>query len=298
VNAGKVHGWRSAKGQRLRPGPNGLKTSRKQVQYCAGEAFIPTSLTPGGPNPVSFLRLIPNILQDQKKIWMFPAKLARGQYWKPAVIFAVITGALFMLDPYDPSYFRHTRQFHLLNIIVSGHNATVAMWLVMLGAMAIGLLRSDSYMKNTVWYACQALIDSELLTQVLKGIDRRLRPQDVMTYRHYLDSWFQDKGPWYAGPGSFPSGHEIAAISIATAFAIRYRHHSWAPWTAYGMAGIIGISRITLLSHFPSDVFAGAFLGYVIARYVVLAESPLAVVAEEEASQQEEVVRVSAAGWR
>ena len=253
-------------------------------------------MTPGGPKPVSLLRLIPNILQDQKKIWLFPAKLARGQYWKPAVIFVVITGALFMVDPYDPSYFRHAHQFYYLDVIVSGHNAMLAMWLVMLGAMAIGLVLSDSYMKNTVLYACQALIDSELLTQVLKGIDRRLRPQDVMTYRHFLDSWFRDKGPWYAGPGSFPSGHEIAAISIATVFAVRYRHHFWAPWTAYGMAGIIGISRITLLSHFPSDVFAGAFLGYVIARHVVLAEPHLAVAAEEEVSQQEEVVRASAAG--
>lgn len=201
-----------------------------------------------------------------------------------------------MVDPYDPSYFRTTHQFYYFNAVVSGHNATMAMWLVMLGSLAIGLLRSDFYIKETVYYAFEALLDSELLTQVLKGIDRRLRPQDVMTYRHFFDSWFHDKGPWYAGPGSFPSGHMIAAISIATVFAVRYRHHSWAPWAAYSLAGIIGFSRITLLSHFPSDVFAGAFLGYVIARYVVLAESHPAAAADFEVSQQEEeIARAGAA---
>jgi membrane-associated phospholipid phosphatase len=36
------------------------------------------------------------------------------------------------------------------------------------------------------------------------------------------------------------------------------------------MAGVIGFSRMTLSSHFPSDVFMGAALGYSITRYAVL----------------------------
>ncbi len=163
------------------------------------------------------------------------------------------------------------------------------MWVVMLGALTWGVVLRDVYMKNTFYYALETLLNSELLAQILKGIDRRLRPQDVLTYHHIWDSWFRDKGSWYAGPGSFPSGHMIAAISIASVFAIRYRHHRWVPWTAYGLAGTIGFSRLTLLSHFPSDVFAGAFLGYVIARYIVLAELPAAAAVELELTQQEEV---------
>ena len=60
----------------------------------------------------------------------------------------------------------------------------------------------------------------------------------------------------YLGPGGFPSGHTIAAFSIATVFAERYHRHRWVPWTAYGLAGLIGFSRVTLQAHFPSDVFA------------------------------------------
>ena len=39
---------------------------------------------------------------------------------------------------------------------------------------------------------------------------------------------------------------------------------------AYGAAALVGFSRISLLSHFPSDMFMGATLGYSITRFVVL----------------------------
>lgn len=222
--------------------------------------------------PVSLRLLIPNVILDQIKIWSFPWQMRK--HWRPAVLFTAVTCLLFTIDPFDPGYFRSTRAFHTFNLIVSGHNATVAMWAVMIGALVIGVARPDQYLRHTFYYAFEALLDAELLTQVLKGIDRRVRPQDVHVYRHIFDTWFQDKGPWYAGPGSFPSGHMIAAISIATVFAVRYAHHRWAPAAAYGGAAIIGFSRITLLSHFPSDVFAATVIGYVIARHVVLGGRP------------------------
>ncbi len=196
--------------------------------------------------------------------------LLQGEQWRPTLLFVAVTCLFFSIDPFDPRYFRHAQRFHEFNLVVSGHHATVAMWAVMIVALLAGLLRSDRYLTHTFLYAAEAVIDSEILTQIFKGIDRRVRPQDFHDYGHFLASWFRDPGSWYAGPGSFPSGHMIAAISIATVFAIRYRRSRWAPWTAYGAAALIGFSRITLLSHFPSDVFAATVLGYVIARYVVL----------------------------
>ena len=61
------------------------------------------------------------------------------------------------------------------------------------------------------------------------------------------------------GFGGFPSGHIVAAFSVATVFANRYRAHRWVPWVAYGLAG--GLSRLNA-PHFPSGIFFGAALGY------------------------------------
>jgi membrane-associated phospholipid phosphatase len=57
---------------------------------------------------------------------------------------------------------------------------------------------------------------------------------------------------------------------VATVVASRYHKHAWVPWVAYGFATAISFSRVTTLSHFPSDVFLGAALGYTITRYQVL----------------------------
>ena len=57
--------------------------------------------------------------------------------------------------------------------------------------------------------------------------------------------------------------------------AERYHERRWVPWVAYKLAGAVGFSRVTLQEHFPSDIFAGAFLGFLIAHYDVLqAHSP------------------------
>jgi len=53
-------------------------------------------------------------------------------------------------------------------------------------------------------------------------------------------------------------------------FAERYRSHRWVPWVAYGLAGVVGLSRLNVQAHFPSDIFLGAALGYSISHFVVL----------------------------
>jgi undecaprenyl-diphosphatase len=57
---------------------------------------------------------------------------------------------------------------------------------------------------------------------------------------------------------SFPSGHTITTFALAVVLAKGYP--SW-KIPIYGLACLIGFSRIYLDSHFASDVFAGAVLG-------------------------------------
>ena len=57
---------------------------------------------------------------------------------------------------------------------------------------------------------------------------------------------------------SFPSGHTVTAFATALAlgwFAPRLR------WPLFALAVLIGLSRVGVGAHYPSDVLAGAALG-------------------------------------
>lgn len=60
---------------------------------------------------------------------------------------------------------------------------------------------------------------------------------------------------------SFPSGHTTAAFSTMTAlFLMGNKKYSW---TAFIFAFLMGIARIYLVVHFPSDVLGGIVVGLV-----------------------------------
>jgi len=236
----------------------------------------PTAKSPSPPvsiyeeRPISWKSLVPDVLHDQRPIWTFPAKLARGEDWKPALGIAVAWGGLVALDPHDSPYFRNNSAFSGFNRGLSGTNTALATVLVPASFYALGLVRKDSYAAHTSLLAGEAVADSEILAWVLKNATGRLRPSAIPPGGSYSDTWFETYRPLLRGDGSFPSAHAIAAFSVATVFARRYGNHRWVPWVAYGTASLVGFSRVTLQAHFPSDVFAGAAFGYIISRYVVM----------------------------
>ncbi|MGB0664914.1 MAG: phosphatase PAP2 family protein [Pontibacterium sp.] len=63
---------------------------------------------------------------------------------------------------------------------------------------------------------------------------------------------------------SFPSGHSAAAFVFAT--TLSHYYPSGAP-LFYGLASMIGLSRVLLGVHFPSDIVAGAALGMLCATF-------------------------------
>jgi hypothetical protein len=74
---------------------------------------------PSSDRDVSLKQLVPNILEDQKSMWSFPSRFAKGKDLIPTAAFAVIGTALVVgADAPAARYFRNTPAF-------GGYNRTL-----------------------------------------------------------------------------------------------------------------------------------------------------------------------------
>jgi hypothetical protein len=193
---------------------------------------IPSSAsqtTPIVDRPVSWKLLFPNLINDQERIWTFPGRLVQGQNWIPTTAVVGTTVGLIALDPTAAAYFRGTSTFHGFNNVISGNATSVGIVAFPISLYAVGWLRKDSKMQRTALFAGEAVADAEILTTVLKAATRRLRPSDIPAGKDFSDTWFKSSRSHLLGNGSFPSGHTIAAFSVATIIVRRYRNHRWVP---------------------------------------------------------------------
>ncbi len=235
-----------------------------------GQTFGPAPAPEPFDRPVSWKLLLPNLLSDQKQIWSFPARLAQGQDWLPTAAILGTTAGLIALDPIEGRYFRRTSAFHSFNDVFTGDATLAGVIAAPVSLYTVGLIKKDAKMQHTALLAGEAVADSELVATLMKDATLRVRPAAIPPNGNFSDTWFQSSGSLLRGRGSFPSGHAIAAFSVATVTARRYGNHRWVPYTAYGLAALVGFSRLTLTAHFLSDVFVGSALGYSISRFAVL----------------------------
>lgn len=216
--------------------------------------------------------LFTNFLEDQQSIWTFPARLDQPRDFVPTLVAGGITAGLILgADPPIAHYFRNTGSFGDFNHVFNGHNTTIGPILAPAGLLVMGLVTKDKKMKDTALFSAEAVADAELVAAVLKTVTGRARPGDISAHSGFGDSFLEGKSAF--DRGGFPSGHTIAAFSMATIISRRYgKTHRWVPWAAYGVATAVGFSRVSLSAHFASDVFMGGVLGYSISRFTVLHE--------------------------
>jgi membrane-associated phospholipid phosphatase len=225
---------------------------------------------PASDREVSWKSLPKDFLHDQKKIWLFPTELAKGKHWVPTLVIVGGTAVLIATDKYTMPYFRnHQGQLDDVNDVFDSYITTAEVIAVPASLMVAGYARHDRYQVNTAILCAEAYADSAVVDLAIKAVTRRKRPIDVPLGQPFDDTFFSGgKSPFHGS--SFPSGHTAGVFSVATVVANRYRNHKWVPWLAYSFATAIGFSRVTTASHFPSDVFLGAALGYTVTKYVVL----------------------------
>lgn len=97
-----------------------------------------------------------------------------------------------------------------------------------------------------------ALTISQSITYGLKSLLSRERPYKILENLNTFDIILKDY--------SFPSGHSSASFTIATIIAMTIPRISV---IVFPIALIIGISRIYLGVHYPTDVAAGIVLGII-----------------------------------
>ncbi len=243
----------------------------QELKAQSAEANAATAAEPSAVQDIeiSWKQLPKRILQDQKDIWLFPTQLAKGRHRIPTLAVVGGTAGLIVADPHAMPYFRtHAGNLDDFNDAFDGPITSAEIGIVPVAFFLIGKIRHDSYASKTGLLTGEAYVDGQIVDLAIKAITRRKRPSEVAVGAPFNDTFFNTtKSPVGS---SFPSGHAVEAFAAATVVAHRYGHHRWVPWVAYGCAMVISLSRVTTRSHFPSDVFLGAALGYSIARFEVL----------------------------
>ena len=153
-----------------------------------------------------------------------------------------------LLDGGTKGFFGSDRRFTFLgdNGQVAGQATIVAPVAAML--LLGGRFSSDQQFRSTTYDVAQALAVTTAWTYALKKGLPRTRP---------------DASDRLA----FPSGHTSNAFAWATVVDHHYGHRLGIP--AYGVAGLIGASRLEKNKHHLSDVIAGAAIGAIVGRTVV-----------------------------
>lgn len=112
------------------------------------------------------------------------------------------------------------------------------------------------------FYALVALAFGLLCTNiVLKHMVGRIRPWLVVEGLIHLVE--------ISDPNSFPSGHTCAAFAAGCTWA-RFAQKGWIKVLATGQAVLMGLSRLYVGVHFPTDVLIGAVVGILCAWLALL----------------------------
>lgn len=126
-----------------------------------------------------------------------------------------------------------------------------------------GLVAGGFYLageKDTAYLLTSALAKVAWTTTALKSISQRPRPGVTNPNVNFVGD-YQIKNN-----RSFPSGHTTGAFAVATVLSEQYPQYT--PHF-YTYSTLVGISRIYCGVHYPTDVLAGAVLGYVIGNSTI-----------------------------
>lgn len=141
---------------------------------------------------------------------------------------------------------------HLFLLLTDTAKPLVVLILILL--FVWGFIKKSNKLKLTALQILGALIVTTIVVVLLKHAVGRPRP--FVTYPFL----------WHASSKSnpsFPSGHTAVTFVIATILTLNYRK-GYIAIVFFGWAMLVAYSRLDLGMHYPSDVLAGAVIGFII----------------------------------
>lgn len=218
------------------------------------------------------------VIKDQGRILSSPFRI-KGTDWLIWGGVALVTG---ILIAYDEPIYREFKKFqennpwvddispHITKLGDGGVNLGIA------GAFFLGgLVFNDKHAKETARLVLMTFIHTGIVVQLGKHLTSRRRPFINDEYEVGIDHWYGPQGFFkrYSEPmakyDAFPSGHTISIFGTATVIAEMYKKTVVVPILCYSLATLTGLSRVTEDTHWLSDVFLGAVLGFAIGKFVV-----------------------------
>ena len=200
------------------------------------------------------LPLLRNFAEDQQAIWTSPARLR----WQDADWLVPLGGAaeaFFSADQQTELHMfggtktvRWSRDFSDYGAgALVGAAGGLYLW---------GRMTHEEHTREAGFLSGEALVDALAVSSSLQWMTGRERP-----------SADGAAGRFGRGGNSFPSDHAAAAWSVASVIAHEYP----GPLTkalVYGLAAGVSLSRVTGKEHFPSDVFVGSAIGWLVGERV------------------------------
>ena len=106
-----------------------------------------------------------------------------------------------------------------------------------------------------------SLISAGFVVRLLKWVIGRPRP------KVWIEHDISNLSPYsfMSEFNAFPSGHTQTAFTVAFLLTLLIPRHKI---TFFAIAGLIGISRVALLKHWPLDILMGAMIGVIIPALV------------------------------
>lgn len=213
---------------------------------------------PANPQPNetrNSLRGLPvQLAHDQLRLWNTPAN-ARFSDTTWLVPIGGLTAALLVTDsdfsrhlsndPNTQLQYLHLSDYGLYSMVGGAG-----------GLYFLGLMSHNEHQRETGFLSGEAAINSLAIAEVVKLATQRQRPYQG-----------DGTGAFWKGGSSFPSIHSTVAWSIAGIVA-----HEYPGWLtkllSYGLATTVSVARVPAKQHFPSDVFVGAALGYLVSSEI------------------------------